>query len=82
MRTVNVQPDDISLVRLLEDVASGEEIILSSAGRPVAKLVPLVSTIETKGMRKLGGLQGKYVLPDNFDDPLPDDIQRALEGRD
>jgi len=31
--------------------------------------------------RRLGRLAGKLHLPDNFDDPLPDDVIALFEGR-
>lgn len=30
--------------------------------------------------RILGGLQGKLQVPDDFDEPLPEDVARAFEG--
>jgi hypothetical protein len=30
--------------------------------------------------RKLGSLRGSLEVPEDFDDPLPEDIQRAFEG--
>jgi hypothetical protein len=30
--------------------------------------------------RKLGSLRGRLVVPDDFDDPLPDELLRAFEG--
>lgn len=31
--------------------------------------------------RRFGSLQGKLVVHDDFDDPLPEDIQKYFEGR-
>jgi hypothetical protein len=33
------------------------------------------------GHRHLGTLDGKIHVPDDFDDPLPDDLLDASEGR-
>ena len=32
--------------------------------------------------RKLGGLEGRFTVPDDFDDPLPDEILALFYGRD
>jgi antitoxin (DNA-binding transcriptional repressor) of toxin-antitoxin stability system len=34
-----------------------------------------------KERRKLGTLAGQFQVPDDFDDPLPDEILDAFEGR-
>jgi antitoxin (DNA-binding transcriptional repressor) of toxin-antitoxin stability system len=50
----------------------GEEVIIAKAGKPVAKLVPVVP-----GARqfKLGSAKGEFVVPDDFNDPLPKEIE-------
>ncbi len=72
MTTVNMHEAKTHLSRYVEQAAAGEEIIIAKAGKPMARLVPL----ESKELppRKLGLLAGRLKVPDNFDDPLPDDI--------
>jgi prevent-host-death family protein len=60
---------------LLRRVASGEEIVILNGGKPVAKLVPIV----TPRTRKLGLDRDKFHVPDNFDDPLPDDVLATFQ---
>jgi hypothetical protein len=36
--------------------------------------------LETVPKRTLGSLRGVLTVPDDFDDPLPDEILRAFEG--
>jgi prevent-host-death family protein len=76
--TVNVHAAKSQLSRLLDAAAAGEEVIIAKAGKPVARLVPFEQKTER---RKLGMLAGKLHAPDNFDDPLPDDILADFEGR-
>ncbi len=78
MLTVNVHAAKSQLSRLLDAVVAGEEVIIAKAGKPIARLVPIEPKRER---RKLGSLAGKLHVPDNFDDPLPDDIIAAFEGR-
>jgi len=67
-----------SLSKLVERAANGEEIILSKAGKPLAKLVPYQ---RSSGPRQPGGWEGKLRIAEDFDAPLPPEIQAAFEGR-
>ena len=78
MRTVNIHAAKTQLSRLVEDAGAGEEIIIAKAGKPVARLCPLAAPPQK---RVFGRLRGKIHIPDNFDDPLPDDVLDAFEGR-
>lgn len=77
MKQVNIHQAKTELSKLVERVEAGEEILIARAGRPVAKLVPLNSG---RGRRKLGLLDGKFRIPDDFNKPLPPSILRAFEG--
>ena len=50
--------------KLVARVAEGEEVVITRAGKPVAKLVPLE---ELKRPRPLGLDAGRYKVPDDFD---------------
>jgi prevent-host-death family protein len=69
--TVNIHAAKTQLSRLLEQVEDGEEIVIARAGKPIARIVPLVTS---RPKRKLGILEGQYTVADNIDDPLPDDL--------
>ena len=78
MRTVDVDAAKTQFSRLLDAVAAGEEVVIARAGEPMAKLVPIESKTPK---RRLGRLEGKYTVPEDFDAPLPDDLLDAFEGR-
>lgn len=78
MTTVNIHAAKTQLSRLLDAVAAGKEVIIAKAGKPVARLVPFE---QKRQPRKLGTLAGQFHVPDDFDDPLPEDIVDAFEGR-
>ena len=78
MPTFNVHAAKSQLSRLLDAVVEGEEVMIAKAGKPIARLVPIE---QKKERRKLGTLAGKLHVPDDFDDPLPDDILADFEGR-
>jgi prevent-host-death family protein len=79
MEPVNVHEAKTHLSRLLDRVAAGEEIVIARAGKPVARLVPYEPP---KFERKPDVLRGQIWIADDFNDPLPDDIQRLFEGED
>jgi len=57
LEQVNMHEAKTHLSRLVERVEGGEEIVISRAGKPAAKLVPV--SPERKGRRKLGGWEGE-----------------------
>ncbi len=75
MTSVNIHQAKTNLSQLLRRVASGEEIIISNAGKPVARLVP----IDRADKRRLGTDQGAFQVPDDFNDPLPPELLDAFE---
>jgi len=77
MTTVNIHAAKSQLSRLLDAAVAGEEVIIAKAGKPVAKLVALE---RKKERRQLGTLAGQFRVPDDFDDPLPDEILDAFDG--
>ena len=75
--TVSVHEAKTHLSRLLQRIAEGEEVTITRSGRPVARLVPI------EDARPLFGVdEGRFVVPDDFDDPLDEQLLRAFEGRD
>ncbi len=65
---VNIHEAKTHLSKLLERVSLGEEVIIAKAGKPVARL----TAIHQKGTpRPLGTGKGDFVVPDDFNDPLP-----------
>jgi prevent-host-death family protein len=60
----NIHDAKTNLSRIIERVERGEEIIISRAGHPVAKVVPLVRTVSRTGR---GSLRGKLVLAEDWD---------------
>jgi prevent-host-death family protein len=76
--TVNVHEAKTHLSRILDRVAAGEEIVIAKAGTPVARLVPIATEPRT---RKAGTYGGRIRIADDFDEPLPDELHDAFEGR-
>jgi prevent-host-death family protein len=73
---VGVHEAKTHLSKLLRRVAMGEEITILRSGQPVARLVPA----DTQRVRQFGRDRGLFEVPDDFDAPLPADVQRAFEA--
>jgi len=76
-KTVNIHEAKTNFSKLLRRVARGEEVVISRAGQPVARLSPINAPLKE---RVPGSAKGLFVVPDNFNDPLPAEIQRYFEG--
>ena len=74
-KSVGVHEAKTHLSRLLDRVSAGEEIVITRRGAEVARLVP----VRASGARRLGVDRGRYVVPDDFDAPLPDELLAAFE---
>lgn len=74
----NIDEAKTSLSQLVDRAASGEEIILLKAGKPMARLVPFRRTSEP---RQPGGWEGRVRIAEDFDAPLPPKLEDAFEGR-
>ena len=67
MVRVNIHEAKTHLSKLLERVMNGEEIIISKAGKPVAKLIPITAP---PPQRFPGNDKGAVVIKPEFEEPL------------
>jgi prevent-host-death family protein len=78
VQTVNIYEAKTQLSKLVDLAAEGTDIVIARAGKPVARL----TTLEPKKRKLVPGLlQGQGWSADDFNDPLPDDLQALFEGR-
>lgn len=77
-QTYNIQEAKAHFSRLLQEAASGVDVIIAKAGKPMAR----ISQIETRRPSiRFGVLKGKVKVSEDFDAPLPDDLLSEFEGR-
>jgi prevent-host-death family protein len=74
--TFNLYDAKTNLSKLVDRAAAGEEIIIAKAGKPKAKLVPYRTGKKRRGGQNLLGIT--YIAED-FDAPLPPEIQKYFE---
>jgi prevent-host-death family protein len=77
MKAVNTHEAKTQFSRLLKRVAAGEEITIANRGVPVARLVPAAPLTN----RRLGAFTGQMMISEEFDAPLPEEVQAAFEGK-
>lgn len=76
MVRVSVSDAKARLSELLRRVAAGQEVTITKAGKPIARLVP----VAWQGSRQLGRDQGLFQVPDDFDAPLSEETLRDFGG--
>lgn len=75
MYSLEIPESQAEFAELLRRVLQGEEVIISQAGTPIARIVP----ISEQTLPRIPGLdRGKVTISPDFDAPLPDDILDAF----
>lgn len=72
---MNIHDAKTHFSKLLERVSMGEEVTIMRAGTPVARLVPIE---KRPHLRRLGRGAGDFVVPEDFDSPLPPDVEESF----
>lgn len=80
---VNIHEAKTNFSKLVDRAHGGEEIIVAKAGKPYAKLVPIIADTSKLPPRVPGALKGLIGhIPDSvWFDPMPEDELRLWEGR-
>jgi antitoxin (DNA-binding transcriptional repressor) of toxin-antitoxin stability system len=79
IQTVSVEELHNRIDELLARARSaGDEVIVSEGGTPVLRVEPIGGEPRPRQPRKPGSAKGQFVVPDDFDDPLPDDIVESF----
>ena len=76
IKTISIHEAKSNLSKLVKRAAAGETIYIGAYGKPEAAII---STESLPGKKKpvsdaFGCMRGKMILPEGWDDPLPDDI--------
>ncbi len=79
--TIGVAEAKAKLSELIDQVERGEEVVLSRYGKAVARIVP-IEPPKIDRSAFFDCMKDKIWIADDFDAPLPEDIQRYFEGYD
>ena len=90
MTTISLEEMQRDLLCYLWQVEQGETVIITRAGQPVAEIRPASrpdsadtphgEAAQNEKRRPIGLAAGEFTVPDDFDDPLPEEILRLFEG--
>ncbi len=75
---MNVSLEEVKLdpEGFLRRVIDGETLVVTEHDRPVAEIRPIEAVHRS---RPFGLAAGSFVVPDDFDDPLPEEVLRDFE---
>lgn len=78
---LNVTIDEIQRdpLKYIRQVEAGIAFVITQADKPIAELRPI--PMSNKQLRPFGLCAGEFTVPDNFDEPLPEEILKAFEGK-
>lgn len=76
MKVVTIHAAKTHLSRLIEEVTSGERVVIARGKEPVAQLVPIKAP---KKGRSFGAMRGRARVGRRFFEPLPKDEIDAWE---
>ena len=76
MITSNIHEAKSRLSKLIELAVAGEEVVISKAGKPIARLIPY--TVSRKP-RRLGLWKGRVRIAEDFDE-LPPALAASFRG--
>jgi prevent-host-death family protein len=74
VKAFNITEAKAQLSAVIQKVEGGEEVIITRAGKPVARVVPY---LPTRANRRLGLFENRIQLGEGFDE-WPEDIARSL----
>jgi prevent-host-death family protein len=76
---INITEAKNHLSKYLRRVKKGETIILCERNVPFAEIGPIKP--ESRQLRPIGLDKGRFIVPENINDPLPDWLLDAFEGK-
>lgn len=78
VQTYNIQEAKTHFSRLLHEAASGKDVIIAKAGKPLAR----ISKIDNSRLNiRFGVLKGKVRISDDFDAPVSEELLSEFENR-
>ncbi len=76
MITINLDELEKDWRAYLRRVEAGETVIVMRDNKPIAQIKPVQA--EELDIRPYGLYKGLFTVPDDFDDPLPEEINRLF----
>ena len=80
MATVSLEEIGQNLSGYLSRVEAGETLLVLREGRVVAEIKPAAGGASARRPRPYGLCAGEFTVPEDFDEPLPEEVLRGYEG--
>jgi antitoxin (DNA-binding transcriptional repressor) of toxin-antitoxin stability system len=80
MITITIDEIHRDISGFLDLVQAGNTLLIVQADEPIAEIKPVKSSNKVKQLRPFALCAGEFVVPDDFNEPLPEDILNQFEG--
>lgn len=80
MITLNIDDIPKNFSGFIKLIQEGNSLIITQADRPIAEIKPIPTNPPQKERRHKGLCEGEFVVPDDFNDPLPEEIINLFEN--
>lgn len=74
MISLNIDDIQQNLSEFIKLIREGNSLIITQADQPIAEIKPILKKTPQKERRPIGLCEGEFVVPDDFNDPLPEEI--------
>lgn len=78
MSIISVQDIERDFLTFLRRVEAGESFLVVRGEHPLAEVRPVAAPVTQS--RPIGLCASQFVVPPDFDRPLPDDVLKEFEG--
>ncbi len=80
MITLNIDDIQQNLSGFIKLIQEGNSLIITQADQPIAEIKPIPTKSPQKERRPIGLCEGEFVVPDDFNAPLPEEIIKLFEN--
>ena len=74
MITLKIDDIERNLSEFIKLIQEGNSLIITQADRPIAEVKPIPINQSHKPPRPIGLCEGEFDVPDDFNEPLPEEI--------
>ena len=74
MIIINIDDIQQNLSGFIKLIQEGNSLIITQADQPIAEIKPISTNQKQKEPRPIGLCEGEFIVPDDFNDPLPEEI--------
>ncbi|NEP58421.1 MAG: type II toxin-antitoxin system Phd/YefM family antitoxin [Symploca sp. SIO2G7] len=74
MISLNIDDIQQNLSGFIKLIQEGNRLIITQADQPIAEIKPISKNRSQQEPRPIGLCEGEFIVPDDFNDPLPEEI--------